>query len=241
MSDLIRLSNRLQTAADFVKPNARVADIGTDHAYLPAYLMQNGIASSAVASDLLEGPLKRAKATLSKYLPDGGVLLHRGNGLSGLEDFKPDTVVICGMGGELIASILSEAKWTWNPAVSFILQPMTRPETLRRFLFENGFAIEKEKIAEDDKIYTVFFARYTGEKRLLTFKEAVIGFSEPADSPVLYRAYLERLRDVYFVRQQGKEKAGLDHTAEDAIIDAIDEMKRKAETNERRDILPETE
>ncbi|MCQ2425740.1 MAG: class I SAM-dependent methyltransferase [Lachnospiraceae bacterium] len=241
MSDTIRLSNRLQTAADFVKPNARVADIGTDHAYLPAYLIMNGIASAAVASDLLEGPLKRAKATLDRYLPEGGVLLHLGNGLSGLEEFRPDTVMICGMGGELIASILTDAEWAWKPSVSFILQPMTRPETLRRFLFENGFAIEKERLARDDKLYTVLLVRYTGEKRYLPETEAVIGFSDPADSPELFLAYLDRLHDVYLVRQRGKEKAGIGHASEDGILIAIEEMKRKAEPYERCGILPETE
>ena len=239
MNEWIRLSNRLQTAADFVKPNARVADIGTDHAYLPAYLIQRGIASAAVASDLLEGPLKRAEKTIDKYLPAGGVLLHRGDGLDGLEDFHPDTVVICGMGGELIASILSRAEWVKAPAVSLILQPMTKPEFLRGFLYENGFFIEKERLAADDKLYTVFLARYSGEKKRISGTDAVIGFSDPGEAPELYAAYLNRLRGVYETRRCGKEKAGIGHASEDGILGAIAE--RMAGLHEYGVSLPETE
>ncbi len=241
MAEKISLGPRLSCAASFVGKGARVVDVGTDHAYLPVYLMQNRIASAVVASDLTDGPLERAEATLKKYKMTDRVVLHKGNGLEGLRDFRPDTVVICGMGGELIRSILFAADWVRDPEIRLILQPMTRPDVLRRDLVGEGFRILEERLVREDKIYTVLYCRYEGKEQEPDPVRCVIGYAERDLDPFLYDAYLERLKSIYTVRKTGKDAAGEDQSFEELILAEIDKLTNGENGNERTDALSETE
>lgn len=158
----VHLDSRLSLCAAFVRPGHRLADIGTDHAYLPAHLVGTGVCPSAIAADIRPGPLSRAAATVERTGLTGRIDLRLGDGLSPVRPEETDDIVIAGMGGETIAAILAAAPWTRNGRYRLILQPMSRPEELRRFLLRSGCAIEAERIARDgDRLYTVLCAAFS--------------------------------------------------------------------------------
>lgn len=148
MARQLELTPRLKAIAAWVPQGAKLADIGTDHAYLPVWLVLHGRLESAIASDLRKGPLERARLTGRTYGAEG-IDYRLGNGLSGIGPQEADTIVIAGMGGENIASILAAAPWTGDGAHTLLLQPMTRSAQLRRFLMENGYAITREALVRD--------------------------------------------------------------------------------------------
>ena len=154
----LELTPRLQLLADWVPSGARLADVGTDHAYLPVWLRLHGRVVSAIACDLREGPLARARETGRTWGVDG-VDYRLGNGLAVVAPEEADTIVIAGMGGENIAAILAQAPWTADETHTLLLQPQTRAEALRAFLAENGYAVRREALVEDrGTIYPVMEA-----------------------------------------------------------------------------------
>lgn len=150
------MTPRLFAVANMVKESDLVADIGTDHAYIPVYLVLNNIAKRALAMDINEGPLKRADENIIKFNLTDKIKTRLSDGLCKLSDNEADTVIIAGMGGILINSIIEAHKNRLTSVKKYILQPMTAIEETRKYLAENGFKIIDEKLAkEDDKIYTV--------------------------------------------------------------------------------------
>lgn len=160
----ITLDDRLQTCADFVRERAVLADVGTDHAYLPVYLIQQGKISFALACDINKQPLLSAKETVTEYGVDENVSLRLCDGLEGIDENEFSDLVIAGMGGELIIKILQNCSYIKNSRYRLILQPMSKVYDLRRWLVENGFEISDEKAASaNNKIYTVLCVQYFGE------------------------------------------------------------------------------
>lgn len=143
------LTPRLELLADWVPAGASVADIGTDHGYLPVRLVHSGRVSRAIASDLRSGPLAQARKTAAACGVSEKIDFRLCNGLSGIAPGEAAVIVIAGMGGENIASILSAAAWTADGRHTLLLQPMTRSEVLRRFLAESGYRIVREALALD--------------------------------------------------------------------------------------------
>lgn len=147
------MTPRLLEICGLVK-GKRIADVGTDHAYIPIYLMQTGVIDSAIAMDINVGPLTRAKENINKFLMQDKISTRLSDGLRELNSGEVDEVVIAGMGGILICDILEAGKRLWDDDIKFILQPMTAAEDLRKYLVQNGFVIEAESIAkEDNKLY----------------------------------------------------------------------------------------
>ena len=142
---LFDLDNRLNLCASMVRKNHRVADIGTDHAYLPVWLCKNNIATSAIAADINPEPLKRGVQTIEKYCATSLVTPCLSNGLQQINPDLVDDIVIAGMGGELIADIISKAPWVKNERYHLILQPMSKADFLREYLYQNGFYIKYEE------------------------------------------------------------------------------------------------
>ena len=140
------LSPRLKMVGELVPAGARLADVGTDHAYLPAALILEGKIPWAIAADLRQGPLDRARATVRGYGLTGKVAFRLCDGLSGIRPDEVDAVAVAGMGGETIAAILSAAPWTRERDLPLILQPMSSFPDLRGWLGENGFSIEEERL-----------------------------------------------------------------------------------------------
>lgn len=159
----ISVGERLSAVAKFVRRGATFADIGTDHAYLPVFLLKTGVIERAVCSDINKGPLENAKRTAEEMGVADRVELLLADGASELLPYSPTDVAICGMGGELIARIIEEAPFLKNPSVRLLLQPMTRQEALREYLNENGFSLVGEDyVTEAGKSYLVIAAEYSG-------------------------------------------------------------------------------
>jgi len=161
MQNSINLSPRLQLIADKVVKGSKIADIGTDHAYIPIYLMQNGIIEYAVASDVRKGPVQKAKQNVEKYKFTEKIDVRLGDGLEKVNAGEVDTVIIAGMGGVLITQILSDAFSVLQSVKRLILQPMVGQEEVRKWLVKNDYKIIDEELAmEGDKIYNVIVAEH---------------------------------------------------------------------------------
>lgn len=148
MARKLELTPRLQLLADWVPQGARLADVGTDHGYLPVWLSLQGRLTSAIASDLRKGPLEHAKETGRMYGAQN-IDYRLGNGLAGIGPEETDVIVIAGMGGENIASILEAALWTADGAHTLLLAPHTKAEELRRYLMDHGYVILREELVYD--------------------------------------------------------------------------------------------
>lgn len=181
------LQPRLQLISELIPQNAKLADIGTDHGYLPTFLIRQARIKSAIAADIGAEPLDHARRTAEEY----GVSDIDFRLCDGLADISPeevDTVVIAGMGGETIISILSAAPWAKENTL-LLLQPMTKIELLRRWLGENSYVFEQERLVWDKEIlYPIFLVR-GGKKRELNEVETYAGVALENDP--LYGDYLD--------------------------------------------------
>lgn len=163
MRPLFSLNNRLALCSEMVRKGARIADIGTDHAYLPVWLVRAGIASFALACDIKAEPLSQGKLTIKKYHAEDLVETRLCDGLSSVSPNEVDDIIIAGMGGETIVHILSEAHWLKDKSKNIIFQPMSKHELVIEYLYKNGFELKEHKCtACDGKIYTAFSACFTG-------------------------------------------------------------------------------
>ncbi len=154
---------RLLCAASMVRAGGTVADIGTDHAHLPVWLVQQGICETAVAADIGEGPAESARRTIAAAGLEDRITVRVGDGLSVLSPNEATEIVIAGMGGETIAQILEAALWLKDGVDRrLILQPMTKTAELREWLYQNGFTIEEEHLIKDGRhLYCVMAASFT--------------------------------------------------------------------------------
>ena len=191
----LELTPRLRAVAELVPENAALADIGTDHAYLPVCLLLEGKIRCAIAADLRSGPLDRAKLTAKEYDCNENIGFRLCDGLSAITPGEADTIVIAGMGGETIAAILHAAPWTKNETYTLILQPMSAQNDLRAWLWRNGYGIKQERIVrEGDKLYNVLSARY-GAADPLSAGEEWAGRQWQGMKQELRSEYLARLLD----------------------------------------------
>lgn len=157
----MKLTPRLQTIANYVQKNSIVADIGTDHGYIPVYLITNGICDKVIAADINQGPLNSAKNYIQKKGLTDKIDIRLGDGLKVLKPNEVNTAIIAGMGGLLINNILKESSNIAKTIDSFILQPMIAVEDLRRFLINNHFKIMDETLAkEGNKIYEIMYVEH---------------------------------------------------------------------------------
>ena len=146
--DHIRLSPRLQMVADFVPPCACAADIGTDHGYLPIWLLQNGVIRSAIAADIHAGPLANARQSAAAYDLEERFRFVQADGLRFPDAQAADVVAIAGMGGETICAILAAAPWL-RQGKQLALQPQSKVPELTDWLWRNGFTIEDAALCRD--------------------------------------------------------------------------------------------
>lgn len=172
----IELSPRLSAAASLVRGGGVLADIGTDHGYLPVYLVQKGVITSAIAADIGKLPLENARQTVKKYGLEEKIALRLSDGLNAFSETEVAEIVFAGMGGTLIAEKLSEIPWVKNKSLHFIFQPQSRAEELRAFLFDNGFEIcEETAVCEGKRCYIAFDAVYTGVKKSYKYSDCFLG------------------------------------------------------------------
>lgn len=187
----MQISTRLRTVASFVTEGCRVADIGTDHAYVPIFLLLEGRIPQALAMDVRKGPLERASCHIKEQGLEGRIETRLSDGLETYRQGEADSIVIAGMGGALIARILSEGADRCSGVKELILSPQSELFLVRRWLCEHGWRIEKETmLSEDGKYYTVmravpgpctaaapvedYYGRYLLERRHPVLKEYLL-------------------------------------------------------------------
>lgn len=182
------LSKRLQMVFRSVPKASRVADIGTDHAFLPIALIKSGVAKKVIACDIAEGPLNVAAKNVKKSGMEG-IELRLSDGLSAVSEDEVDVVTVAGMGGDLISRILAAAPWVKNPEKRLVLQAMTSADSLRDYLYCEGFRILSElAVTDSGRVYSVITAEYDGVFRQPSNAERLIGglASDPSPDATKY-------------------------------------------------------
>lgn len=150
----IELSKRLQAVADLVSPGMRLADIGTDHAYIPIYLMENAKIPQAIAMDINKGPLERAEEHIKAHGLEHQIQTRLSDGMAKLQAGEADCAVIAGMGGALMIKILEEGRETAFQLQELVLQPQSELKKFRIYLLENGYRVlAEDMVYEDGKYY----------------------------------------------------------------------------------------
>lgn len=193
----MQLDKRLSAVAGLVRKGTRFADIGTDHAYLPVYLIKNGILDRAIAADLRKGPLENARETAQIYSLTEKIQLRLSDGLDNFTVGEVNEIAIAGMGGLLIAQFVERTEWLKNSDIHLILQPMTHAEELRKSLFDNSFQIDKEVAVQDkDKLYIIISAYYCGEKIDYSDFDLIVG-KLPLNNDETSNIYLNHIYEKY--------------------------------------------
>jgi len=217
----IKLSKRLKAVADYVDKGARLADIGSDHAYLPTYLVQKNEVEFAVAGEVVKGPFEIAKNHVAQANLKENIQVRLANGLAAIENVdKIDTIVIAGMGGILISEILEAGKGKLSSVKRLILQANNHEDTLRQWLIEHQFVIKAEQILlEAGKFYEIIVAEPT------TNENPVLSAND-----LLFGPFLSKEKSVIFQQKWQKELNTLNK-----IIDRLPDEQ----TEKREEVLTE--
>lgn len=212
------LTPRLLLIAEVSKGARSLADIGTDHAYVPLYAIEKLGVETAVAADINKGPLERAYENIKKFNMEDKITTRLSDGLREFSADECDTVVIAGMGGTLIAKILGESPQMKKKGIRFVLQPMTAESELRRYLSCNGYkTVDEFMTCEGNKLYTVILAEVgEAEKVSEVFYHISKKLYEKKDK--LFKVFLDRKINEFKKVIQGLSKA-----------EKLDENIKKAE------------
>ena len=224
----LQLQPRLQLLADMVPEGCRLADVGTDHGYLPVYLLQRRRIRGAVAADIGAEPLAHARRTAEAYGVEG-IDFRLCDGLRDIAPDEVDTVVIAGMGGETIITILEGAAWTKDGAHTLLLQPMTKAAELRRWLSVNGYAFTDERLVWDKNYLYPVLRVNGGICPALTELQTLTGVL--LDGDPLYADYLTQHAEKLLHIAEGLRRSGREdalHRAEtaEALAQQIEEKRK---------------
>jgi len=199
----VKLSSRLNAIARLVPTFGGVADVGTDHGYIPVWLAQNGHQGKLFATDINRDPLEHAKHTAAENGLEEQIEFFLCNGLEALSGIDIGTVIICGMGGETIAEILSAALWTKESGHLLILQPMSKASFLRSWLFDNDYKVLSEELVEDGMVYEILTAT-AGKDVPYSPAELLFGHRQLISSDPLFSNRLS-----FLTERANRTKAGL--------------------------------
>ena len=203
----VPISNRLLLCAQLVPPGSRVADIGTDHGYLAVYLLREGLCPFVTAADLREQPLQKARENAARFGVSARMRFLLSDGLCALPRDAADTIVMAGMGGDLIVRILEAAPWVCSSRYTLVLQPQSAGQALRQYLSAHGFLIEREALAKDGHfLYTVLRAK-KGSMPPLTPGQQYASPQLLREGGPLLPQYLARLDHALAGTVQGLQKA----------------------------------
>ena len=228
MERRLQLQPRLQLLADMVPEGCRLADVGTDHGYLPVYLLQRRRIRGAVAADIGAEPLAHARRTAEAYGVEG-VDFRLCDGLRDIAPDEVDTVVIAGMGGETIIAILEGAAWTKDGAHTLLLQPMTKAADLRYWLAVNGYRFTEERLVWDKNYLYPVLRVNGGICPALTELQTLTGVL--LDGDPLYADYLTQhieklLHIAEGLRRSDREDALHRAEAAEALAQQIEEKRK---------------
>jgi tRNA (adenine22-N1)-methyltransferase len=224
----MQLTARLAEVAKRVPQGCRLADVGTDHARLPIWLLRQGKVSQVIASDLRKGPLQQARRNSEKYHVDQQLELRLCPGLEGVSPQEVDVITICGMGGETIQTILEAALWTKEKQL--LLQPQSNWANLRRFLQENGYQITSEGLCEDRGHFYTILTVQGGTMPPLSVGDAYAGRFDLWEPDPRWPAYLEELmhkmrRELELMGDSQQEKDLLRRAEYTAALEELNHRK----------------
>ncbi len=189
------LSRRLETIIALVPPGKTAADIGTDHGLVPAALAERGICSRVIATDLRSGPLEAARRLVTARGLAERIDLRLGDGLTPLVPGEADVLIIAGMGGALMQRILREGEAAARAAVRLILSPQSELEQFRRFLRDENYFIERERLVEEDGKYYYILSVHPGEAQTLAPEELAFGKSPSPEDREVFQQFLRKERE----------------------------------------------
>lgn len=219
-----QLSRRLEKVASFIPEGARVADIGSDHAYLPCYLAKQGRISSAIAGEVVEGPYQSAKRQVESTGLQDMIEVRLGNGLEVLKPGDADCITIAGMGGALISDILEAGKEKLAEVKRLVLQPNVSANSVREWLYRNGWELIDEAILEEDgKIYEILAA----EKG-----NAEAPYKDEMEQGLLFGPFLLKQKEVAFMKKWTLEKENWQR-----VLSQLDKAQPSAEVDMKREEL----
>ncbi len=219
------LDKRLLSCADYVRAGAVFADIGTDHGYLPIFLLEQGRIRRAVLSDINKGPLDSARSNVASAGLTERCEFVLTDGAAALADMGITDYAIAGMGGELIASIIANAPGLHKAGIRFILQPMTKQAHLRSFLMQNGFCIIDERYTyADGKFYVTMLSEYDGKRRYVDPMDAELGGRYAHDRDrAEFLGFMELKTNALNKTITGKRLGGVDSSYEERLVLAVNE------------------
>jgi len=211
---MIRLSPRLAAIAALVPENARIADVGTDHGYLSVFLAQTKAPLSVIATDIRPGPLESAKRHVGEAGLEKLISLRLCDGLESVSPEEADTILIAGMGGEVIQGILARAPWTLRGKL-LILSPQSKQEVLRRWLYAQHCGIREEHLVEDGgKIYPILVVEGTPDR-------------EPTSAEYFIGAWPAERRDGLFYRHLAAQTERLERERQGLLCSKEEEKRNK--------------
>lgn len=221
------LSQRLRDVANYIPKGSKLLDVGSDHAYLPIYLAERGLISSAIAGEVVQGPFESSQKNVSQQLLADKIDVRLANGLAAFDENDRVTAIsICGMGGRLIAEILEAGKEKLNNIDVLVLQPNNREDDLRRWLSKNGFVISAETLmSENDKFYEIIQAKH-GNGELSQLETRFGPFLGAEKSPVFKAKWLRELDKLAYAYSCVPEHNLEDRTAIFQRMETIKEMIR---------------
>ncbi len=233
----MKLSRRLDMIASFVPEGSRVADIGTDHGYIPIHLVQEGKAKYAIAMDVREGPLLRARAHIQEAGLQDCVEVRLSDGLLKLEKNEADCVVIAGMGGELIIHILEGGRDLWEGIPCWVLSPHSELDKVRRFLEEEAFFIWRETmIKEEGKYYSVMGVSRTPKAAIkdvcpsgISLCQESMGSKDKKEISYRYGKHLLESKDPVLMEYLKKEEEQLKQIMRGISISGTESAQRRME------------
>lgn len=222
------------TAASLVTEGNRLADVGTDHGYIPIYLLLQKKIKSAIAMDINKGPLQRAKEHISLYELGDYIETRLSDGVAALQPGEVDSILIAGMGGGLVMHILEEGKEVCKQAKELILQPQSEIDHVRAYLRKEGYEfLQEEMVLEDEKFYPMMKVRYTGAEQKISTELWEIynlygGLLLEKKHPVL-KTFLLRERELYAGIAENLKK----QEASEKILKRMEEVEEIRINNEK--------
>ncbi|MBO5071265.1 MAG: SAM-dependent methyltransferase [Roseburia sp.] len=228
---MIKISERLTMAASLVTGGGVLADVGTDHGYVPIYLIEKGIIPRAIAMDINPGPLERAKEHIAQYGMGEYIQTRLSDGVSALSFGEADSILIAGMGGGLVMHILEDGEAVCQNARELVLQPQSELARVRRFLYEKGYVTDAEEMVEEEgKFYPMMRVHYDASKGKDFAQSVYFAYGQillESRHPVL-REFLEREQQLYKNILEKLKK----QPQTDIIANRIREIKAELEQNE---------
>lgn len=227
------MNKRLKAILAHIHEGKGIIDVGTDHGYIPAALIESGYSGNIIASDINAGPLETARRTAANCGGLERIEFILCDGLEKCDRTRIDTIIIAGMGGDTICGILDRAEWCISPGYTLILQPMTKAEVLRFWLINNGFEIIADEYVLDGNVYQIIVAQ-VGPFIRYTDAELFLGKYETVCSDELFPDRLEALikRFEYTVRGMGNSASERDICRaefEKGILNELYEMRDRYE------------